>query len=128
MNPTIFSCFIYILCAILSYNRLGGDHPITILSFILYCSSILHHSRPYMLCNHEFDFIRTFDIFIVVCISFSCIYYYHDSYLLWFSIAYTLFTYFGCINMCNEDFHGCLFHASIHIITGVTILYLVTNE
>ena len=50
-NPTLYSSFIYFLCGCFSLLELGTFHLITLLSYLLFFTSIIHHSRPYKVYN-----------------------------------------------------------------------------
>ena len=128
-SPTFYTSFMYSFVGTISLIKLGLCHPITLVGYTLFVTSILYHNQPYTRENKKLRFIDVFDRIMAYSITLLFFCYYGHCKKLWVSTLYTIIIFFLILKsnrITNKQ--ASLFHSSIHILTGLTGIYLICYD
>lgn len=120
---TTFSCLIYLLVA---HKACWVNAKLAGLVFCLACTSLLVHPlRETYKKNKCYANWNPVDKMFVYLVTTSFMVLYHNHSMLWLAISYMIFSYHVARPKCSDK-GAEMFHVSMHIVTGCTMLYLLS--
>ena len=131
MNISFYSSFIYLIVGIVSFFCRGKEDLYTYISFCLFITSLFEHYKPYII-RDKIDIIKITDIIFCFIFIFLSVYNFYDWYITYIALGYVIISYMFIklvlINYENCDFYGCIIHSSFHLVSGISIIYVMLNS